>query len=208
MASPLIQVFVFQVILLLLESLGAQTVNDALYYVFKLISFAPTRTAGKDELRLRDELLQVKSQMKATSAQDDFARWARLRRQHDKLQEECKKYSSEQSSSRAKFDSRVNTIRFVVINGFRVYLQWNFTRVPMFWLPKGWIPWHGEWILAFPYAPLGSVSVQVWQMASGSVLAMIKDAITALVQLARGQASSVKGKNGQAQPRVSMKFAS
>jgi hypothetical protein len=57
-----------------------------------LLSFAPTTTSGKDELRLRKEILKVKAEMSATSAQDDFAKWARLRRQFDKLQEEYKKY--------------------------------------------------------------------------------------------------------------------
>jgi hypothetical protein len=64
----------------------------------------------------------------------------------------------------------------------------------MYWLPKGWIPWYGEWILAFPYAPRGSVSVQVWQFACGAVLGMIFEALTALSALlvARPTANGAK----------------
>jgi tail-anchored protein insertion receptor len=79
----------------------------------------------------------------------------------------------------------------------------------MFWLPKGWVPWYGEWILAFPYAPRGSVSVQVWQMASGSTVTLIVEAITSGTKLALGKVVESKRKNRrqQQQPQA-MKQAS
>lgn len=39
---------------------------------------------AKDQMRLRREVLRLKREMNAISAQDDFARWAKIRRQHDK----------------------------------------------------------------------------------------------------------------------------
>jgi tail-anchored protein insertion receptor len=69
----------------------------------------------------------------------------------------------------------------------------------MYWLPKGWLPWYGEWILAFPYAPRGSVSVQVWTMASGSILAMVIDAVKSVLTLALGKAVNSERKSRQAQ---------
>jgi hypothetical protein len=99
-----------------------------------------------------------------------------------------------QSASKASFDSRVNIVRFFTINGFRLYLQWSFSRQPIYWLPKGWIPWYGEWILSFPYAPRGSVSVQVWQLACGSVLTMIMDAIKYIILF--GLTYAAKSKRG------------
>lgn len=41
----------------------------------------------KEQIRLRREVVQLKREMAAISAQDDFAKWARLRRQHDKAME-------------------------------------------------------------------------------------------------------------------------
>jgi CHD5-like protein len=32
----------------------------------------------------------------------------------------------------------------------------------MFWIPKDWLPYYGEWVLGFPAAPLCSVSTQLW----------------------------------------------
>jgi hypothetical protein len=36
------------------------------------------------QLALRREVLRLKRELAGVSAQDDFARWAKLRRQHDK----------------------------------------------------------------------------------------------------------------------------
>lgn len=53
----------------------------------------------------------------------------------------------------------------------------------MFWLPHGWFPYYAEWLISFPRAPLGSVSVASWQIACTGVIALLKDAIEALVVL-------------------------
>lgn len=46
----------------------------------------PTKTSktSTEQVVLRREVVRLKREMNATSAQDDFAKWARLRRQHDK----------------------------------------------------------------------------------------------------------------------------
>lgn len=42
----------------------------------------------QEQTRLRKEVVRLKREMNAISAQDDFARWAKIRRQHDKALEE------------------------------------------------------------------------------------------------------------------------
>lgn len=111
-----------------------------------------------------------------------------------------------QSADRSKFDSRVNSIRWLSTNGFKLYVQWTYTRVPMYWLPKGWIPWYGEWLLSFPRAPRGSVSVQVWQMACGSVLAMAIDAAKSVFTLRTGKVG-VEAKPMEAPNQEKMRMA-
>lgn len=59
----------------------------------------------------------------------------------------------------------------------------------MFWIPKGWVPYYAEWLLSFPRAPLGSVSMQAWSLACGAVILLISDAIVAIVGLATGAGS-------------------
>jgi tail-anchored protein insertion receptor len=80
-----------------------------------------------------------------------------------------------------------NGARWLVTYGFRFYIQIRFSRQAVFWLPKGWLPWLGEWVVSFPAAPRGAVSLQVWQLACRAVIGMIADAFVAAVALLRGQ---------------------
>lgn len=54
--------------------------------LWHLYSFLPTPTSRQlqDQQTLRTEVLRLKRELNATSSQDDFAKWAKLRRQHDK----------------------------------------------------------------------------------------------------------------------------
>lgn len=74
-----------------------------------------------------------------------------------------------------------------------MFLQFWYSKRAMFWLPHGLIPYYGEWLLSFPRAPLGSVSIQAWQLACGSAILLVSDTIIAIIGLfveaktARGQ---------------------
>jgi hypothetical protein len=54
----------------------------------------------------------------------------------------------------------------------------------MFWIPANWVPYYAEWILSFPRAPLGSVSINIWGIACASMIALVAEAITAVYVLA------------------------
>lgn len=58
-----------------------------------------------------------------------------------------------------------------------------YAREPMFWLPHGWFPYYAEWIISFPRAPLGSVSVASWQLACTGVVALVSDTLGAILKL-------------------------
>lgn len=49
----------------------------------------------------------------------------------------------------------------------------------MFWIPAGWVPYYVEWILSFPRAPLGSVSINIWGIACASMIALVAEAMAA-----------------------------
>ena len=53
----------------------------------------------------------------------------------------------------------------------------------MFWLPYGWFPYYAEWLLSFPRAPLGSVSIASWQVACTGVVSLLSDTIVAIFGL-------------------------
>jgi len=57
----------------------------------------------------------------------------------------------------------------------------------MFWIPRGWVPSYVEWILAFPRAPTGSVSIQMWGIACATVVQLVGAAVVAGVVLLGGK---------------------
>jgi hypothetical protein len=63
-------------------------------------------------------------------------------------------------------------------------LQFWFAKSPMFWMPAGWLPYYAEWVLSFPRAPLGSVSINVWGIACASMIALASEALAATWVLA------------------------
>ena len=53
----------------------------------------------------------------------------------------------------------------------------------MFWIPKGWVPGYVEWVLSFPRAPTGSVSILIWEMACATVVQMVLAAAASVLVL-------------------------
>lgn len=88
--------------------------------------------------------------------------------------------------------------RWIATNGLRLLLQFWFAKRPLFWVPKGLVPGYIEWLLAFPRAPRGSVSIQIWGIACATVVQLVGAAMVAAWVL-------INSKQGEAQPRIRMK---
>jgi len=73
-------------------------------------------------------------------------------------------------------------------------LQFWFSKQAMFWIPKGWVPYYAEWLLSFPRAPLGSISIQAWFLACTAIIILVSDALVAIVALVAGLGSAQKVK--------------
>lgn len=57
-------------------------------------------------------------------------------------------------------------------------------------MPKSWVPIYIEWILSFPRAPIGSVSIQMWAISCGTVIRLVGAALVAawmLMQTSKGK---------------------
>lgn len=98
-------------------------------------------------------------------------------------------------SFKSTFDRSVQFLRFLSTNGLRFFLQFWYSKQPMFWIPVGWVPWYIEWMLSFPRAPIGSVSIQVWGIACITVVQMVGAAVVAILVLEKqGGPVTDKGK--------------
>ncbi|CAG8982835.1 hypothetical protein HYALB_00006645 [Hymenoscyphus albidus] len=182
MPSLLIVVFVLQLVIHLLNTFGAGVINSVLWNLYNLLP-VPTSKSAAEQKALKREFVKVRKEMNGTSSQDEFAKWAKLRRQHDKLFEQLKESEAKSDSTKKTFDSVVNGLRWLGLNGVRMLLQMWFQKQPMFWIPKGWAPYWAEWLLSFPRAPVGSVSVQSWSVACMAVILLVSDALVAAVAL-------------------------
>lgn len=63
------------------------TRDKQLWVIYLKLPTATSRQA-REQNRLRREVLELKRDMNNTSSQDEFAKWAKLRRRHDKTSEE------------------------------------------------------------------------------------------------------------------------
>ncbi|OAP59957.1 hypothetical protein AYL99_04959 [Fonsecaea erecta] len=170
MVSLLVTVFIIQLVCHLILTIGSKPINDL------------SSKDMQEQLRLRREVLRLKREMNAVSAQDEFSKWAKLRRQHDKAMEEHDKKAAAVSSSRSSFDTKATAIRWTCTSGLRLALQFWHAKTPVFTYPRGWFPWYVEWLLGFPRCPYGGVSINVWSTACGTVIALVSDVVVYLVQ--------------------------
>lgn len=97
-------------------------------------------------------------------------------------------------AAKASFDTFAGGIRFLMTTGLRFFLQFWYSKTPMFALPQGWAPYPVEWVLSFPRAQLGTVSIQVWGTACAVVVALLGDAITYVVVASASKTQTKKEK--------------
>ncbi|TVY59211.1 Protein get1 [Lachnellula cervina] len=200
MPSLLVVVFILQLTIHLVNTVGAATINNILWNIYNRLP-TPTSKAAAEQRDLKKQFLKVRTELNATSSQDNFAKWAKLRRQHDKLVEQVEANKKLLDGTKSTFDSAISALRWVGTNGLRMLIQFWFQKQPMFWIPKGWVPYYAEWLLSFPRAPVGSISIQVWALACGAIILLISDALGAVVGLATGTGKATQDeKNNSGQP--------
>lgn len=68
-----------------------------------------------------------------------------------------------------------------------MFLQFWYSKTPVFALPSGWLPYYVEWILSFPRAPLGSVSIHVWSNVCATAIAVLAEILGGLLVQIFGQ---------------------
>lgn len=87
-------------------------------------------------------------------------------------------------AARASFDRYLTFIRLVLTRGVQWFLPFWYPKQPMVWLPYGWFPSYVERFASFPRAPIGSVSIVVWQWACYGILKLIIEGLVGALGLA------------------------
>ncbi|KAK6517230.1 GET complex subunit get1 [Arthrobotrys conoides] len=123
--------------------------------------------------RQQIEVLRIRKEMATTSSQDEFAKWAKLRREHDRKAAELEKLSEIVAAHKTRVSQAISTTRWLLFSALGFFIQFWHRKEPVFWLPNGWVPDYVEWGLCFPQAPRGSVSVNVWSACSAAAAGLV-----------------------------------
>ncbi|KAM3558468.1 hypothetical protein MY1884_000963 [Beauveria asiatica] len=182
MPSLLVVIFVVEAVVHVINLVGATVLNDLIWTAINYLPVPTSKTAA-EQRKTQAEYLKVRRELNATSSQDDFAKWARIRRQHDKLLDQLEKQKKGLEASRAGFDKYLSAVRFLVTRAPQYALPFWYAKEPMLWLPHGWFPYYAEWIISFPRGPMGSVSIASWQLACTTVIVLVSDMLRGLLQL-------------------------
>ncbi|KAF9903575.1 GET complex subunit get1 [Linnemannia zychae] len=110
---------------------------------------------------LKKEVLTLKNELARTSSQDEFAKWAKLRRKMDSKIADLEKMTSELHVSKASFEMKFKGLLWFITSGIQFFMVAWFRRSPVFYLPMRWFG-PAEWILSMPFAERGSVSISIW----------------------------------------------
>ncbi|CAG8064566.1 unnamed protein product [Penicillium olsonii] len=186
MLSLILTVFFVHVAIYLVNTIGASTIDQLLWLLYLRLPTPTSRTARKQQ-QLKRAVLEQKREMNNTSSQDEFAKWAKARRRHDKTLEEYEALNKDLTAQKSSFDWTVKIARWLSTNGLKIFLQFWYSKTPVFPLPVGWFPYPVEWIVSFPRAPLGSVSIQVWSNVCAAAIALAAEFVGALLVRVLGQ---------------------
>jgi tail-anchored protein insertion receptor len=89
-------------------------------------------------------------------------------------------------ASRSTFDTYINGARLLTTRAPQWLFPFWYAKEPMFWLPYGWFPYYAEWLLSFPRAPMGSVSIASWQVACTIFIGIVSQMVVSVFRLAVG----------------------
>ncbi|KAI8577240.1 hypothetical protein K450DRAFT_252886 [Umbelopsis ramanniana AG] len=128
---------------------------------YDLYSKVSTDQAVVRQRKLRKQVLQLRTELSQTSSQDQFAKWAKIRRKCDSATDSLEKTNSDIAIKRAAFEVKVKGVLYFVVHGSQLLTVMWFRKSPVFYLPHGWFG-PVAWVLSLPFAPRGSVSVAVW----------------------------------------------
>ncbi|KIJ39946.1 hypothetical protein M422DRAFT_32546 [Sphaerobolus stellatus SS14] len=164
--SVLLSIFLLCLLAEIVNWIGSAVLLNIFYAIHQYLFH---RSAVRQHSALKREVLASKQELLQTSAQDQFAKWAKLRRKVDKGLEDLEKFNTKMAATKSSYSLRFKAGLWLVTSGSLYVVGWMYGKQAVFFLPPGWFG-PSQWLLALPFAPLGSVSVGVWQMSCRRVL--------------------------------------
>lgn len=139
----------------------------------------------KKQATLKKEILDGRRELQSISAQDEFSKWAKVRRRNDKQATELEALNASLTAHRSKFNTFIKVLIFVLTTG----LQWSFSarysKDAIVYLPKDWFG-PLTWFLGLPFAPTGALSCGIYIMLIKRVIGVLTRVTTDIFTGIRG----------------------
>ncbi|KAI9225592.1 MAG: CHD5-like protein-domain-containing protein [Piptocephalis tieghemiana] len=147
---------------------GYSRVAEKIYQLyFSLVS----NPIVHERQKYKKETLRLRTQLRATNAHDEFAKWAKIRRKLDASTSKYDKLSSDLAFQRTGIQVKTALALRVGLYLSRGILLIGYGRSAVIVPPSGWMGPLGP-LLSLPFAPSGSISVPVWMMVCHKVVGM------------------------------------
>ncbi|KAG8876811.1 GET complex subunit get1, partial [Tulasnella sp. 331] len=166
----ILTIFLLVFLTQLVSWVGTAVLQDLVCSLHQRVFYGAKAT---EQRRLKTSILTAKKELSEISAQDQFAKWAKLRRKMDKELADLEKLNSELSGNKTAFSLKFGTAIWIFTTGAQFAIGWWYRKTPVFYLPRGWFG-PAAWYLSLPFAPAGSVSCGAWQMACKRVIGMME----------------------------------
>ncbi|CEP19493.1 hypothetical protein [Parasitella parasitica] len=138
--------------------LGYSCITSLTYHLY--VKITKDARVVKQQKMKRDAF-KLKTELSKTSSQDEFAKWAKLRRKLDKSVADLEKLNSDIAYSKTAFELKVKSALWFLVHGSQLVMVLWFRKSAVFYLPPGWFG-PAQRFLSWPFAPAGSVSVAIW----------------------------------------------
>jgi len=154
----------------LLSLVGHAAITSTLYTL--VFTYLLPNEQHKTLRNLKKDIVAGRSELSNTSAQDDFAKWAKIRRRVDKQVGELEALNNALAAHKGQYARYAKILMFILTSG----LQWTFTtrhsKAAIVYLPADWFG-PMTWFLGLPFAPKGALSCGVYIFLIKRVLGIL-----------------------------------
>lgn len=106
---------------------------------------------------LKLKILKDRTELTSTSAQDEFSKWAKLRRRLDKSISELESLSIQSNQSKLVFSGHFKKFLWLIMTALPFIFSSYHRKAAVFYLPLNWFG-PSTWFLSLPSAPTGKKS--------------------------------------------------
>lgn len=156
-----------------IKAMGKKNLEDIVWIIYCKIAGSLGNSKIKAINEKTIEAGKINKERKSISAQDQYAKWTKLNRQFDKVNEEIKTLTNDLASDKALITKYLTTVINILTSWPLWFSRFWYRKKVLFYLPPGLFPYPIERIFALPFTVLGGVGLTVWMFAIRNVISSV-----------------------------------